>query len=87
MKLKYLLSALLVVIFSNCSKPVKTVKVLQVPGKDQFCKIDINGVTVLPSGRYATPVGEVIRITNDPYGMQSHPMEKKLLLCIMVLLQ
>ena len=77
MKLKLFLSALLVVILSSCSNPVKTVKVLQVPGKDQFCKIDINGITVLPSGRYATPVGEALRITNDPYGMAISPNGKK----------
>ncbi|RKY52776.1 MAG: phosphoesterase, partial [Candidatus Neomarinimicrobiota bacterium] len=47
------------------------------PGKDQFCKIDVNGVTILPSGRYATPVGEFIRITNDPYGMAISPNGEK----------
>ncbi|NOR74492.1 MAG: phosphoesterase [Draconibacterium sp.] len=77
MNFKFFLSAILVLIFLNCSQPVKTVKVLQVPGKDQFCKIDINGVTVLPSGRYATPVGEVLRITNDPYGMAISPNGEK----------
>jgi len=32
---------------------------------------------VLPSGRYATPVGEVLRITNDPYGMAISPNGEK----------
>jgi DNA-binding beta-propeller fold protein YncE len=77
MNLNYFLSAILIVLFISCSQPVKTVKVLQVPGKDQFCKIDIDGVTVLPSGRYATPVGEVLRITNDPYGMAISPNGEK----------
>ena len=31
---------------------------------------------MLPSGRYATPVGESIRITNDPYGMAISPNGK-----------
>ena len=77
MSFKFFLSAILVVLLINCGQPIKTVKVLQVPGKDQFCKIDVNGVTVLPSGRYATPVGEVIRITNDPYGMAISPNGEK----------
>ena len=64
----------MVVIFVSCNKPVK---VLQVPGKDQFCKIDVDGVSVLPSGRYATPVGQLLRISNDPYGMAISPNGKK----------
>ncbi|MCF6333545.1 MAG: hypothetical protein L3J11_09705 [Draconibacterium sp.] len=77
MKLKFILSAILVALLISCSQPVKTVKILQVPGKDQFCKLDVNGVTVLPSGRYATPAGEVLLITNDPYGMAISPNGKK----------
>lgn len=77
MKHNFFLSAILIVLFINCSQPVKTVNVLQVPGKDQFCEIDVDGVTVLPSGRYATPVGEVLRITNDPYGMAISPNGEK----------
>lgn len=77
MKLKVLLSAILVLMLTNCSNSVKTVKVLQVPGKDQFCKIDIDGITVLPSGRYVTLAGEALRITNDPYGMAISPNGEK----------
>ena len=42
--------------------------VYEVPGKNQYCKIDPNGVSVLPSGRYVTPAGEAKRITRAPYG-------------------
>lgn len=77
MNFKIFLSVILLAIIISCKEPVKTVKVLQVPGKDQFCKIDEKGVTVLPSGRYATPVGEVLRITNDPYGMAISPNGEK----------
>ena len=69
MKIKYLSLLIMIVILVNCNKPIESVKVLQVPGRDQFCKVDVNGVSVLPSGRYATPVGEFLRITHDPYGM------------------
>ena len=77
MNFKYFLSTILVVLLINCSAPVKRIKVLQVPGTDQFCKIDINGISVLPSGRYATPAGELVRITNDPYGMAISPNGEK----------
>ncbi len=68
MKLNLILSTLVLLLLLGCSSQVKEVKVLQVPGKDQFCVIDRDGVTVLPSGRYVTMAGDVIPITNDPYG-------------------
>ena len=55
----------------------KQATVLQVPGVNQFCKINEKGVSVLPSGRYVTPAGNMIRITNDPFGMAISPNGKK----------
>ena len=51
----------------------KTVQVLSVPGKDGFTHIDKTGKTILPSGRYVTPAGSTIQITNDPFGMALSP--------------
>ena len=51
--------------------------ILQVPGINQFCKIDEKGVSVLPSGRLLTPAGELVRITSDPFGMKLSPDGKK----------
>jgi DNA-binding beta-propeller fold protein YncE len=73
MKCAHFCTLLILILLVNCNKPEKSVKVLQVPGKDQFCEVVVNGVSVLPSGRYATPVGEQLRITNDPYGMAISP--------------
>ena len=55
----------------------KQATVLQVPGMNQFCTINEKGVSVLPSGRYVTPAGNMIRITNDPFGMAVSPNGKK----------
>lgn len=77
MKIRYFLLFVLVAATTMCSNPPKQIKILQVPGRDQFCKVDVNGVSVLPSGRYATPVGELLRITNDPYGMAISPNGEK----------
>ncbi len=55
----------------------KQVKVLQVPGRSDFCKIDENGKSVLPSGRFVSPAGQTIRITHDPFGMAISPDGKK----------
>ncbi len=77
MNVKNLLSPILVLFLIGCNSSVKNVQVLQVPGKDQFCKIDKSGVTVLPSGRYVSMAGETIPITNDPYGMAVSPDGQK----------
>lgn len=65
----------------------KTYTTLQVPGRTQLCQIDTGraafgratggratlGRAVLPSGRYVTPAGQVIRITSDPFGLAVSP--------------
>ncbi|AKD54648.1 bifunctional YncE family protein/alkaline phosphatase family protein [Spirosoma radiotolerans] len=51
----------------------KTYTTLQVPGRAEFCRIDTGGRSVLPSGRYVTPAGKTIRITNDPFGLALSP--------------
>ncbi|MFZ1291021.1 MAG: bifunctional YncE family protein/alkaline phosphatase family protein [Melioribacteraceae bacterium] len=71
MKSMYILFLALCLLLINCTEKVK---ILQVPGKDEFCRIDTNGgISVLPSGRYATPAGEFLRITHDPYGLSISP--------------
>jgi DNA-binding beta-propeller fold protein YncE len=55
----------------------KTYTTLQVPGRAEYCRIDAAGTSVLPSGRYVTPAGKTIRITNDPFGMALSPDGKK----------
>ena len=44
-------------------------KQLQVPGKALYTKINVNGVSVLPSGRLLKPAGKVSQITNSPFGL------------------
>ncbi len=55
----------------------KKATVLSVPGSSQFCKIDPAATSVLPSGRFLTPAGEFIRITDKPFGMALSPDGKK----------
>jgi hypothetical protein len=51
-------------------------QILEVPGLTEFAKIDTNGHSVLPSGRYVTPAGKTIRITDDPFGLSISPDKK-----------
>lgn len=60
-----------------CNAQQKPVTILQVPAKNQFCKIDEKGTSVLPSGRFLNPAGDLIRITNAPFGIAISPDGKK----------
>ncbi|RTL56090.1 MAG: phosphoesterase [Sphingobacteriales bacterium] len=51
----------------------KKVQVLSVPGKNEFTKINKEGVSVLPSGRYLQPAGNTVQIAHDPFGMAVSP--------------
>lgn len=53
------------------------IEFLTVPAGDKFTQIKVDGTTVLPSGRFLTPAGKVVRITNDPFGMAVAPDGKK----------
>jgi len=53
------------------------VNTLQVPGRGSYSIINEKGVSVIPSGRFLTPAGELIRITHDPFGMAISPDGKK----------
>ncbi|MFY7839276.1 MAG: phosphoesterase, partial [Lacibacter sp.] len=55
----------------------KQVSILTVPSGNQYSKIDTAGISILPSGRFVTPVGSSIRITHDPFGMAVSPDGKK----------
>ncbi len=55
----------------------KQVTILQVPGVNQYCKINEQGPSVLPSGRFVTPAGQMVRITHDPFGLSLSPDGKK----------
>ena len=70
----YFILFLITFIFIGCNK---TVKILEVPGKNQYCKINVDDVSILPSGRYVKPAGKFIRITHDPYGLAISPDGKK----------
>ncbi len=65
-----------VVSLSAVAQP-KKVNVLQVPGKNLYSTVNEKGTSVLPSGRFVTPAGEMIRISHDPFGMSISPDGKK----------
>jgi DNA-binding beta-propeller fold protein YncE len=64
-------------IFCNSGFSQNKLEILSVPAGNEFAKINVQGTTILPSGRFLTPAGEFIRITNDPFGMAISPDGKK----------
>ncbi|MEI8075711.1 MAG: phosphoesterase, partial [Bacteroidota bacterium] len=72
----------LFVIFLICSitqiLAQKKVGILQVPAIRAFCSINVNGESVLPSGRIVSPAGQLLRITHDPFGMKLSPDGSKI---------
>ncbi len=62
---------------SNLAFSQKKVEILTVPAGDKATKINIGGTTILPSGRFLTPAGDLLRITDDPFGMALSPDGKK----------
>ena len=51
--------------------------ILSVPAGNKVSEINIGGTSILPSGRFLTPAGDLIRITDDPFGMAISPDGKK----------
>jgi DNA-binding beta-propeller fold protein YncE len=77
---RYLLLFLILFLASSAEQTLfaqKKVEVLTVPAGNQFTQINMGGTTILPSGRFATPAGQFIQITNDPFGLAISPDGKK----------
>ena len=70
--MKKLLFLIIVLSIISCSQD-KKVATIQPPGANRYCQINENGESVLPSGRVVTPIGEVTRITHDPFGLALSP--------------
>lgn len=55
----------------------KKVTILSVPAGNLQSVIRTDGTAILASGRFLTPAGQLIRITDDPFGMALSPDGKK----------
>lgn len=74
----FTLSLLFSLLFFVAAPQSKQTSILSVPAGQAYNKIDTNGISILPSGRYVTPAGKTIRITHDPFGMALSPDGKKI---------
>jgi DNA-binding beta-propeller fold protein YncE len=71
---------ILLLFFCSSAFAQKVMRILEVPAENQFSTINTEGVSILPSGRFVTPVGKVARITRGAFGLAISPDEKKALI-------
>ncbi len=64
----FLLFIFILLLFYACIEE-KKVYVLSAPADKQYTKIDKKGRTVIPNGRFITPVGKSIETAPHPYGL------------------
>jgi DNA-binding beta-propeller fold protein YncE len=75
--MKLLQKILVLILLLTSCKQKNGVDILTVPAGNSFTAINETGTTILPSGRFLTPAGSLIRITSDPFGMALSPDGKK----------
>lgn len=66
---------LLVALLCLFSGSIRAQKI-EVPGRDKYAQISLDEVSILPSGRYVKPAGELKLITRAPYGLTVSNDEK-----------
>lgn len=75
--MKVLIQLLLILLIAACRNQDHTndesLWVISAPAKDEFTKVDRNGKTVIPNGRYLTPAGKNIITAPHPYGLTVSP--------------
>ena len=78
--MKIIISSLLLILFAACGVKSGTTNkplwVMSSPSGDQITKIDKNGKTVIPNGRFITPAGKNISTAPHPYGLTLSPNGK-----------
>lgn len=75
--MKTLIQLALLVLLAACSNQDSTnddsLWIISAPAEDEFTKVDRNGKTVIPNGRYLTPAGKNIMTAPHPYGLTISP--------------
>ena len=68
-----LVTLLLVGCIKKKDLPENTLWIASAPAGAEFTKIDKEGKTIIPNGRYITPIGKSISTAPHPYGLTLSP--------------
>ncbi len=75
--MKTFLAILLVLLLSSCNlqkdSDKNTIWIASAPAGSEFTKIDKDGKSIIPNGRYITPAGKSIMTAPHPYGLCISP--------------
>ena len=55
-------------------------RTLQVPGSNETARVNPTGISILPSGRYITPAGQAVPVSNGAFGLACAPDEQTALI-------
>ena len=69
MKVNLFRFLLILMVFNGACQSEQSFKILQAPAENLQCKVDLGGQTVIPNGRFLTPVGKSILVAPHPYGL------------------
>lgn len=75
--MKYFIHLFLIIFLIGCQRPgsdsAKPAWIISAPAGNEFTRIDKEGKTVLPNGRFITPTGRSIMTAPHPYGLTISP--------------
>lgn len=71
--MKYILIFIPLFVLLGCSDQSKSVWIMSAPAESEFTHIDKEGKTVIPNGRFITPLGKSIMTAPHPYGLTISP--------------
>jgi YVTN family beta-propeller protein len=72
MKQFILITIILTLLFS-CNNDNESPWIITAPAGSEYCKIDKNGRSILPNGRFIEPVGKSYMLAPHPYGLVLSP--------------
>lgn len=76
-ELRSLFAVLILLIICITADSQTVNEILTVPAGQQYAVLNETGKSILPSGRFVTPAGQLLRITHDPFGLSVSPDGKK----------
>ncbi|MDA1121768.1 MAG: bifunctional YncE family protein/alkaline phosphatase family protein [Bacteroidetes bacterium] len=71
--MKVLYQFIFVFILSSCESKTEELWILSAPAASEYAKINKSGKTVIPNGRFVTPIGKSIVTAPHPYGLTLSP--------------
>ena len=71
--ISFILIAILFSVFTNSCQQDNTLWIVTAPAYKEFTKVDKEGITVIPNGRFITPYGKTITTAPHPYGLALSP--------------